>query len=165
VSTSRSPESTLCHAIAEDLETIGLPTHQLFVVRRPRYLGPDLCPALVIWLDDDEPLRGEGSGQTTMRFPSRLSIGIAWHEESVNEAVTLQTDDDLSDSMLNARRMIKDRVLIWARDGIAGMVVGKPYDQCLIDVGRAGFFQTPEEEGLTEGYAVQVLVTQVETPH
>lgn len=138
--------------IALDLDTYaGLPDHSTIKYRRPRAILPADCPMLVCWLLGKSP-----RPLTTERFDSEISIGVSWHLETIVEAQTLERDTDKSIELIDALERIEDRVRLLAANGVD---VDAAYQ---VLPGEVAYLPPEMQQGLTEGYALEVNVRVTE---
>ena len=138
-------------ALADDMDAnAGLPPHTTYPGRPPA-LQPDQCPALVVWLDGKRP-----TPVTTEWFDAIYTIGLSWHEASVEQAETLVSDQDLKWSLSEARDKIEDRIRKLAKAGIG---VDAAWE---VVPGESQYFGPPLQQGLTQGYAVEAIVKVTE---
>ena len=91
--------------IADVLEALDLPEHNLHLYRRPKSLLPEDTPALVVWLRTKTP-----SPQTTVWFDGIYTIGVSWHEESVDEVLTQEASEHLSLSLMENMGKIEQAI-------------------------------------------------------
>jgi hypothetical protein len=137
----------LIEALADDLDNeAGLPEHQTIRKRRPRAIVPEDCPLLVVWLE-----RTTRRGWTNMKQESNVSIGVSWHEESVDEAASLVDDETLSDKLIDAIELIEARVREIAREEIT--LAEGAWE---ITPGEGRYLPSDMQQGLTEGHAIVV---------
>lgn len=129
-----------------------LPAHNTYLYRRPKSLLPEDTPALVIWLRTKVP-----NPRTTHWFDGIYTIGISWHEESVEEAETQEMDTDLSENLMERIELIEQVIRDLSIDGwdleAAWQVVP----------GATTYVEPLRESGLTEGYTLDVLVSVTES--
>lgn len=141
-------EQLVIDAVATDLEEDGeLVAHTLVKYRRPRAITPDMCPLMVVWL-----IYKSQRPQTTTRFDSTLTVGVSWHEESVDEAYTLINDQATALALLEARGKIEARLRLLATTGLG---VGNAWE---LTPGDSAFIPPEMAQGLTEGYVIQANV-------
>lgn len=145
-----SLEQTLIDEIVTDLNNnAGLPAHQTAKYRRPRFIMPDDCPLLVVWLIAKQP-----SPITTERFDAAISIGASWHEEVVEELETLVQDDAKALALIDARAAIEDRARALSVTGLTGSWEIYP--------GASEYMPPENEEAMTEGFAVEIIARVTE---
>jgi hypothetical protein len=121
---------------------------------RPRAVLPTDCPVLCVWMAN----KLRTPVETDPVHDARLVIGASWQIETIEEARTL-VDDEANEIELLARMQdIERHVMKLAEDGwdVAGA--------WQITAGDSSYFRTPEglEQGVTEGYALEVLVDVTE---
>lgn len=134
----------LIDALAGDLESnAGLREHRTVKYRRPRIILPEECPLLVVWLEAKVP-----TPKTTVWFDSAITIGVSWHEETVDEVTTLIDNEDISISLMESLERIEERVRVLARDGMS--------DSWQVLPGESRYLSPELQQGLTEGYALAV---------
>lgn len=136
-------------AIATDLNAnADLPSHGTVKYRRPRAILPEDCPLLIVWLQTKNP-----TPVTTEYFDGEIGVGISWHIESVQEAVTLQNDEATATTLIDALEGIEGRIRHLARNGLG---VGAAWD---VRPGESLYLPPEMAQGLTEGYAHEATVT------
>lgn len=134
----------------EAIET--LPDHNTYLYRRPKSLLPEDTPALVIWLRAKTP-----NPVTTHWFDGIYTIGISWHEESVEETETQEMDPDLSENLMERIELIEQAIRTLS---ITGWDLGNAWQ---LVPGDTTYVEPLRESGLTEGYTLDVLVNVTES--
>lgn len=139
-------------AIAADLDAnAALATHTTVKYRRPRAILPADCPLLVVWLS------GKGNApQTTQRYDGEIVVGVSWHEQTVQEAQTLARDNTVALALLTALDKIEARVRHYGLNGIGVLAAWQ------VLPGDVLYLPPEMEQGLTEGYALEVNVRVTE---
>lgn len=145
----------LVQQIAADLEAnAGLTTpHGLVRWRRPRAILPKECPLLVVWLDEKALTPIESSS-----FDGTAIVGISWHEATVEQARLLIDDEAKATSLLDNLERIEWRVRSMAPGGI--VTIGASWQVRPLFV---RYERVPEQQALTEGYALAVECKIVES--
>jgi hypothetical protein len=148
-------EQRIVSALANDLEdNAGLPSHLLVKYRRPRAILPADCPMLVVWLLFDRPAPLE-----TETFQTVATIGISWHEETVEEAAKLSNDSEVSLALISALSKIKARLRALASAGLTDPAVGEAWQ---VLPGETAYLSPDMAQGLVEGYALEAIVDLTE---
>lgn len=146
---SSTPEIALIDAMIADIKAESdLSFKSVFPYRRPIALLPTDCPALVVWLIEEEL-----QAMTTQRFDYGVAIGLSYHEASVRQAKTLLADSKLQKSLLEAVHRLKMRVHSWGTNGLTGEP-GEAWQ--ITPAGSATLGPSEEDGGLTEGVVFQV---------
>lgn len=146
-----SLDRDIIEALATDMDAnAALPVHTTYHGRPPA-LKPDDCPALVVWLDSKRP-----TPVTTEWFDAIYTIGISYHEASVDQAETLVSDEELKWVLSEARGNIEGRLRALAQTGIG---VDAAWE---VEPGESQYFGPPLQQGLTQGYAVECIVKVTE---
>lgn len=139
-------------AITTDLNAnAGLPTHDTVKYRRPRAIMPDDCPLLIVWLQQKIPTPVE-----TENFDGTISVGVSWHVEAVDEALTLQNDDATATALIDALERIEGRIRYLAKNGLGVEAAWN------VAPGESLYLPPEMAQGMTEGYATETLVTVTE---
>lgn len=147
-----STAKSIVDALATDLNNnANLGTHSTVKYRRPRAILPADCPLLVVWLQSKSP-----TPVTTEFFDGEISIGISWHVESVQEALTLQNDEATATALIDALEKVEGRIRYLAKNGLG---VGAAWD---VRPGESLYLPPEMAQGLTEGYAQEAIVTVTE---
>lgn len=149
-----SLDSDIVDAIAEDLQTdTDLPTPKtLHLYLRPLALLPTQCPALVVWLEQELPILARG---TTVRFEYEYTVGVSWHEATIQDAVTVRRSPETMRRLLDVKEIIRNRIHALASGALDPIRAPQAWS---LMPGGSRYFQTPREEGLTEGFSFSVLV-------
>lgn len=143
-------EQSIIDALVTDLNSsASLPAHSTVKYRRPRAIMPEDCPLMVVWLLGKAP-----TPKTTEWFDSQISIGVSWHEETVADAETLMTNEEVAVTLMNARSKIEARVRALAKVGLS--------DAWEVVPGISQFLPPEMQQGLTEGYALEVITRVTE---
>lgn len=131
--------------------TLVSPPHGTIKGRRPLAIQPDDCPLLIVWTDSKR-----ATPVTTERFDAEYTIGISWHEATVEEVETLIRDEDISWSLSEARDKIEDRLRTLATTGIG---VGAAWQ---VLPGESTYVGPLPQQGMIHGYAVECIVRVTE---
>lgn len=146
-----SVDIDLIDVIADALEASALPEHGLVKYRRPKAILPEMCPLLVVWVRYKEPARG-----TTTWYDSTITVGVSWHEESVEEAETLTPDEILSTSLLDNLDIIQTAIRDLCNSGSG---VDEAWQML---PGFVSYMEPRRETGLSEGYTCDVVINVTE---
>lgn len=125
-----------------------LPDHNTVRKRAPRVIWPADCPMLLVVLSDKVRVTVATEG-----FDTALRLTVAWYENAVEDFETLDSDPDLSESLLLQSELIEAAVVQLAKDR-------HPLEGLVYEVEPAGTSYQGQllEEGLVEGYALDVLI-------
>lgn len=130
----------LIDELVVDLDTNGnLPSHKTVPYRRPRVIMPEDCPLMVVWLVTKDP-----TGVTNAEFHGNITLGISWHEETVEEAETLINDPATAIALMDAQSKIEARLRALAVAGLAATWELTP--------GPSTYLSADMSDGLVEGY-------------
>lgn len=138
--------------LAEEIEALDLPDHDTVLYRRPKSILPENTPMLVIWLQGKVP-----NPVTTQWFDGLYTIGISWHQESVDESESQEMDTDLSVDLMDRIGQIEAAVRSLS---ITGWDVEGAWE---LTPGETTYSEPLRESGVTEGYALTVLVRVTES--
>jgi hypothetical protein len=141
----------IIEGIADDLDAnAGLPPHVTIRGRRPLAIQPDDCPVLVVWLDSKVAVP-----RTTVRFDADYTIGISWHEATVDEVESLVRDEDIGWTLSENREKIEDRLRYLATNSpVASAWEMKP--------GESTYIGPLPNQGMVHGFAVEAIVSVTE---
>lgn len=140
-------------ALASDLDKMGgLDEHNTIAGRIPPAIMPEMCPLMVVWLDTKVP-----RPQTSVWFDGAISIGVSWHEAVVEQAETLVEDLDVQFALMDALDRIEARVRTLASEGFS--TISEVWQ---VLPGEVRYLAPELQEGLVDGYAIEVVVYATE---
>lgn len=149
-----STEEALCDLVGDLLDdSAGLPDHSTILYDRPRFVFPDDCPLLVVWIENELQ-----AGVETERVNYDGVLGISWHQEAVTSVTDLLDDPVRAKSLLRNMRKIKDRLHWLAYHGDFPEPVNDLYPQAI------EFFTSPYDDGETNGYAMTLIFKMNDVP-
>ena len=90
-------------------------------------------------------------------FDGIYTIGISWHQESVEETTTQEMDEDLSLDLMERMGLIEQAIRTLS---VQGWTVPNAYEMV---PGDTTYVEPLRESGLTDGYTLDVLVWVTET--
>ena len=138
--------------ITDAVEAIDLPEHTTIKYRRPKSILPEECPMLVVWLRAKTP-----TPVTTQWFDGTYTIGISWHQDSVDESETQEMDDDLSLDLMDRIGEIEAAIRGLS---VTGWDLEDAWE---LLPGETVYGEPFRDSGVTEGYSLDVLVRVTES--
>jgi hypothetical protein len=137
--------------IADDLDAnADLPPHVTIRGRRPLAIQPTDCPVLVVWLDHKVAVP-----RTSIRYDADYTIGVSWHEATVEEVESLVRDEDIGWSLAENRGKIEARLRALSRSSpVASAWEMKP--------GESTYIGPLPQQGMVHGFTVEAIVSVTE---